>query len=53
MMSDAATAYALALKFDLVTDPTRRQLLAERLAELVRTNGYRISTGFVGTPLVT
>ena len=53
MMSDAATAYAVALELDLVTDPTRRQLLAERLAEVVRTNGYRVSTGFVGTPLVT
>ena len=25
----------------------------DRLAELVRTSGYRISTGFVGTPLIT
>ncbi len=53
MMSDAPTAYALALEFHLVTDPVVRVRLAQRLAELVRGGGYRIATGFVGTPLVT
>jgi alpha-L-rhamnosidase len=52
MMSDAVTAYALALEFGLVTDAARRQALGDRLAELVREGGYRIATGFVGTPLV-
>ena len=52
MMSDAPTAYALALGFSLVTDETVRARLAKRLAELVRAGGYRIQTGFVGTPLV-
>lgn len=52
MMSDAPTAYALALEFDLVTDPEVRAALADRLAALVREGGYRIGTGFVGTPLV-
>ncbi|KRE31317.1 family 78 glycoside hydrolase catalytic domain [Agromyces sp. Soil535] len=52
MMSDAPTAYALALRFDLVTDAAQRTRLAARLAELVRERGYRIATGFVGTPLV-
>ncbi|MGX5682672.1 family 78 glycoside hydrolase catalytic domain [Schumannella luteola] len=52
MMSDAQTAYALALQFDLVTDPEQRAALAARLAEIVREDGYRIGTGFVGTPLV-
>lgn len=52
MMSDAPTAYALALGFDLVTDAAQRTRLASRLAELVRERGYRIATGFVGTPLV-
>lgn len=52
MMSDAQTAYALALRFDLVTDPITRERLAARLADLVRADGYRIGTGFVGTPLV-
>lgn len=53
MMSDAATAYALALEFDLVSDPGVRRGLADRLADVVREGGYRIGTGFVGTPLVT
>ncbi|HWS57264.1 MAG TPA: family 78 glycoside hydrolase catalytic domain, partial [Actinotalea sp.] len=53
MSSDAHTAYALAIGFDLVADPALRQRLGDRLAELVRAFGYRIRTGFVGTPLVT
>ncbi|KAA9107692.1 alpha-L-rhamnosidase [Microbacterium rhizomatis] len=53
MMSDAPTAYALALEFGLVTRPHLREALAQRLAEVVREGGYRIATGFVGTPLVT
>lgn len=53
MMSDAVTAYALALEFDLVTDPELRRALGDRLAARVREGGYRIGTGFVGTPLVT
>ncbi|CAH0220035.1 hypothetical protein SRABI76_02482 [Microbacterium oxydans] len=52
MMSDAVTAYALALEFDLATDEPQRQALGDRLAALVREGGYRIATGFVGTPLV-
>ena len=52
MMSDAVTAYALALEFDLATDRRQRQALGDRLAALVREGGYRIATGFVGTPLV-
>lgn len=52
MSSDAQTAYALALEFDLVTE-AHRAPAAERLAELVRRDGNRIATGFVGTPLVT
>jgi alpha-L-rhamnosidase len=53
MMSDAPTAYALALEFGLVTRPKLRDALAARLAAVVREGGYRIATGFVGTPLVT
>ncbi|GHC85613.1 alpha-L-rhamnosidase [Nocardiopsis terrae] len=53
MVSDAQTAYAMALRFGLVTDGQLRRRLARRLAELVRRDGYRISTGFVGTPIVT
>ena len=52
LMSDAPTAYALALAFDLITDAAQRQQAGRRLAQLVRAGGYRIRTGFVGTPLV-
>ena len=52
MTSDAQTAYALGLRFDLITDPHRRDAAASRLAQLVREAGNRIATGFVGTPLV-
>ena len=53
VLSDAQTAYALALCWDLLPTAEQRQRAAARLADLVRTSGFRISTGFVGTPLVT
>lgn len=52
LMSDAETAYALAIAFDLLPTPEQRQRAGERLNELVRESGYRIRTGFVGTPLI-
>jgi alpha-L-rhamnosidase len=52
LMCDAETAYALAIVFDLLLTPEQRQKAGERLNELVRESGYRIRTGFVGTPLM-
>jgi alpha-L-rhamnosidase len=52
LMSDATTAYALALEFALLPTPEQRRRAGARLAALVRGSRYRISTGFVGTPLV-
>jgi alpha-L-rhamnosidase len=52
VLSDAATTYALALQWALLPTQTQRQRAGERLADLVRTAGFRISTGFVGTPLM-
>jgi alpha-L-rhamnosidase len=52
MMSDTQTAYAMALVYGIVTEPGERRVLGERLAELVRVAGYRVATGFVGTPIV-
>ncbi|MFI5695047.1 family 78 glycoside hydrolase catalytic domain [Kribbella sp. NPDC051586] len=52
VLSDAATTYALALRWALLPTGTQRQRAGERLADLVRTAGFRISTGFVGTPLM-
>jgi alpha-L-rhamnosidase len=50
--SDCATVYALAIAFDLLA-PQTREKAGERLAEVVREVGYRVSTGFAGTPFVT
>jgi alpha-L-rhamnosidase len=52
MVSDAPTAYALALCFDIATDPALRRALADRLAHLVRASAFHMGTGFVGTPLI-
>ncbi|MBF4514174.1 family 78 glycoside hydrolase catalytic domain [Plantibacter sp. VKM Ac-2885] len=51
LISDSATAYALAICYDLL-DPEQREHAGARLAALVAKRGYTISTGFVGTPLV-
>ncbi|KAL8357914.1 hypothetical protein RB598_002616 [Gaeumannomyces tritici] len=51
MTSDAQTAYALAVCFDLLPKAEEPRLAA-RLAELVRRNGFRVGTGFAGTPFV-
>lgn len=51
--SDAPTVYALALEWALLPSEAQREHAALRLAELVRANDFRISTGFVGTPLIT
>jgi alpha-L-rhamnosidase len=52
LLSDSTTAYALALQFALLPEERQRQRAGERLVELVEQNGYRISTGFVGTPII-
>jgi alpha-L-rhamnosidase len=53
VLSDAATVYALVLQWALLSEPAQRQRAADRLADLVRGAAFRISTGFVGTPLMT
>jgi len=45
--SKTQTAYAIALYFNLCTD---KEKTAKGLAELVKNNGNRLTTGFVGTP---
>lgn len=51
LASDTPTAYSLAIMFDLLT-PAQRPVAGKRLAELVAQGAFRISTGFVGTPIV-
>ncbi len=53
MTSDSQTAYALAIGFDLLPTAQARVAAGARLAELVAAARNRITTGFVGTPLVT
>jgi alpha-L-rhamnosidase len=53
ILGDAATTYALALQWGLLSGPDQERRAAARLADLVRSAGFRISTGFVGTPLMT
>lgn len=50
--SDSQTAYALALRFDLLDTDGQRQRAGRRLAELVRDGDFRIGTGFAGTSLI-
>jgi alpha-L-rhamnosidase len=53
VLSDAATAYGMALEWALLPTSEQREGAGRRLADLVRTSAFRISTGFVGTPLMT
>jgi len=52
VVNESATAYALAITFDIL-DPQQKKRAGDRLADLVAKAGFRISTGFAGTPLVT
>jgi len=52
VLSDAPTVYALALEWALLPTADQRHHAGDRLADLVRSSGFRISTGFVGTPLI-
>ncbi|WP_269938699.1 alpha-L-rhamnosidase [Arthrobacter sp. HY1533] len=51
--SDSTTVYALAISFDVLDSPEKVAAAGTRLSQLVRANGYRVSTGFAGTPYIT
>ncbi|WP_051480637.1 alpha-L-rhamnosidase [Cellulomonas sp. KRMCY2] len=51
VVSDCQTVYALAICFGLL-DGSERDVAGARLASLVAGSGYRIATGFAGTPFV-
>jgi alpha-L-rhamnosidase len=53
IVSDCTTVYALALAFEVLDSEEKRVCAGNRLAELVAGNGYRVSTGFAGTPFIT
>lgn len=52
VVSDTPTSVALAIVFDLFATPEQERRAGERLIELVAENDFRISTGFVGTPII-
>ncbi|MFV0634109.1 family 78 glycoside hydrolase catalytic domain [Demequina sp.] len=52
IVSEAQTVYALAIAWDLLSTDIQRAGAGEQLADLVRASGFRIATGFVGTPLI-
>jgi alpha-L-rhamnosidase len=52
VLSDCPTVYALGLQFALLATAEQRARAGERLADLVRTGGFRIGTGFLGTPVI-
>jgi len=51
IVSDAITAYALMIHFELVDAGTATRM-GQRLAELIAELDHRIGTGFLGTPLI-
>ncbi len=52
MKHESPTGYSLAIAFDLLATAEQRAVAGARLAEIVREGGYRIQTGFVGTPII-
>ncbi len=52
IVSDCTTVYALAIAFEVLDSDSRRAQAGQRLAELVRKNEYKVSTGFAGTPFI-
>ena len=51
-IQQSQTAYLLALKFDLCKDAAQRQDVVERLRRLITDNNETLSTGFVGTGII-
>lgn len=52
VQSDCQTVYSLALAWGLIQHPEARRAAGEKLVNLVVAAGYRVATGFVGTPLI-
>lgn len=52
MTSHSQTAYAIAICLGLLATDEQLHTAGDHLVDLVRSNGHRIGTGFVGTPLI-
>jgi alpha-L-rhamnosidase len=51
LVSESQTAYTLAIEFGLL-EPEQVEYAGKRLTSLVTSNGYKIGTGFAGTPFI-
>jgi alpha-L-rhamnosidase len=51
VLGDTQTSYAVALAFDVLPEDLR-QAAVDRLVRLLEKRGWRLSTGFVGAPLL-
>lgn len=52
LTQDSQTAYLMALKFDLLPEECREKAV-KVLEEKIKKNGYKLSTGFLGTGILT
>ena len=52
LTQDSQTAYLMALKFDLLPEECREKAV-KVLDEKIKKNGYKLSTGFLGTGILT
>ena len=52
VVGDTPTGLTLAIAFDLLAEADQVRLAGDRLAQTVRQTGYRVKTGFAGTPLI-
>lgn len=53
VVGDTQTALSMALMFSLLDTDEQKVTVGSRLAYLVRLAAFRVSTGFVGTPIIT
>lgn len=52
VVSDSQAAHALTICFDLFPTSEQKAAAGERLATIVRSNNFKIATGFAGTPYI-
>jgi alpha-L-rhamnosidase len=52
MVCDTQSAYAITIALELFDDLAQRDRLGDRLASVVRRDGYHIATGLVGTSMI-
>lgn len=53
LAADTQTGLPLAIVFGLFDDPKKAQVAANRLERAVRLAGFKVATGFAGTPIIT